>query len=213
MSAFDVRVINDEDFQHGFEMRLRDVNSLFSLEKIRECIDKLGGCGHKFVFTKHSTPIGEKQEEFRIMEDLPDGDKVIYINKTIKTEEDDEISNLGRQKCFVYLDEEIVLSQGIELQKRLYWNSRIQDLSEDIKLKRCTKFEAYGIIDVEWTLKRTEILKVKSDKAMQLLQQKNISSGVTSMTRKCESHEKDVANAYEQQRSPNSRLPQHKFGS
>ena len=58
-----------------------------------------------------------------------------------------------------YSDQEIYLSEGIEREKRIYWNKRVQNFAQDLHEKRRTRHEVYGIIDVEWVQKNPTFSK------------------------------------------------------
>ena len=73
-----------------------------------------------------------------------------------------------------YSDQEIHLSEGIEREKRIYWNKRVQNFAQDLHEKRRTRHEVYGIIDVEWVQKKSDFLKVTYDKAIRNLEENHV---------------------------------------
>lgn len=175
-----------------------------------------------FSFTMRNVPIGRRQENSltlgRIAQNVH-GDKLIaYVKPVYADDQSTETINKKEkiesvipsqpkprraseseteygEEYRVYSDADIKSSEGLELKKRLYWNNRISDFAEEIKSNRVSKFEAYGIIDVEWTRKQTELLRVMADEAILILKEKNLNS--TSQSRKSTSHEIDVERAYE----------------
>lgn len=195
--------------------KLRDrIQELLKGEKYRQI--------SSFNFTKQNIPISSQQENAltlgRIAQKV-NGEKlslVVYVKPVYADDRSSEIINKKgkldnesviprhdqpRQKEVnetgyrVYSDADIKSSEGLELKKRLYWNDRVADFADGIKSNRISKFEAYGIIDVEWTRKQTELLRVMADEAIRTLQEKNIDP--TIISRKSTCHEKDVVRAYE----------------
>ncbi len=69
--------------------------------------------------------------------------------------------------------------------------------TEGLKSKNVTKFEVYGIIDVEWTRKKTELLKVMAGQTVAALQKQDIDTASTSLSRISTSLEKEVVQALE----------------
>ena len=167
-----------------------------------------------FGFTARNAPISSQQENFlsvariaqEVHEELIVCIKPVYANdrssKIIggneKLDRQYEVSGQPSQredeKAYrLYSEEDIKSSEGLELKKRLYWNERISDFSKEIKSNKVSKFEAYGIIDVEWTQKQTDLLRVMADEAILILQEKNVDP----MSRKCTNEEADIEKAYE----------------
>lgn len=156
----------------------------------------------------------------RIVEKLPTNENLIYVKasyaythhshkKTVsswttagksydnKSSDKVNLKEESQSEFQLYSAVDIESSQGVELKKHLYWNTRIQDFAEDLKTKTVTKFEVYGIIDVEWTQKKTELLKVLADQTVRILQEKNIDSTSTSLSQESTSVEKEVMQALE----------------
>ena len=73
-----------------------------------------------------------------------------------------------------YSDQEIHLSEGIDREKRIYWNKRVQNFTQDLHEKRRTRHEVYGIIDVEWVQKKSDFPKVTYDKAIRNLEENHV---------------------------------------
>lgn len=143
-------------------------NLLLGAEKIEELV------GSNFVFLKKHAPISNKQEESvalcRVVENGKDAKaKFLYLRSTDKLTCKD-----GSAVPCPYSAEEIQLSEGIEREKRTYWNKRIQDFARDLHEQRRTKHEVYGIIDVEWVHKKSDLLKVMYDKAIRFLGEKDM---------------------------------------
>jgi hypothetical protein len=148
-------------------------NLLLGAEKIEEFV------GSNFVFLKKHAPISNKREESvalcRVVENGKDAKaKFLYLRSTDKL-----ACKAGSAVPCPYSADKIQLSEGIKREKRTYWNKRIQDFAQDLHEQRRTKHELYGIIDVEWVHKKSDLLKVMYDKAIRFLGEKDMELSVS----------------------------------
>lgn len=71
-----------------------------------------------------------------------------------------------KNKARVFTDEEINKAEGLEREKRTFWNSLAAKLEKHPVYGAWSVQEKHGILDTEWTLKFTELLKVKADERL-----------------------------------------------
>ena len=106
----------------------------------------------------------------------------------------------------LYSAADVDASHGIERQKRVYWNTRILDFIKDLQTNVVTKFEVYGIIDVEWTRKKTSLLKAVADQMVTNLRKQDTDKTATTMSRISLSSEKTILQALERVEKSEIRL-------
>ena len=198
--------------------KLSNIRNLLVGQKIEE------GFGLRFVFLKKNAPISNKQEESVTLSRVAENGKhektmTLYLRSTDplssstvpvavpSSPDNNEVekheSDHKDESALPYSTEEIQLSVGIEREKRTYWNKRIQDFAQDLHEKRHAKHEVYGIIDVEWSKKKSDLLKVMYNKAIRFLEEKDMElSSQTSLKRSTKSmfvsREMELAKIYEE---------------
>ena len=94
-------------------------------------------------------------------------------NSLFKKEEDTEepsatiVSSRPKNIVRIFTDEEIKnAGNHFEYEKRVFWNSLSHKIEIDSAFSSWTVPEKHGLLDTEWTLKLTELLRIESDKQL-----------------------------------------------
>ncbi len=193
MNSVDVRVMNEQGRQISF---LQSVDENIQLESLRELIEKRSeALNASYEFIYRNVPISAKQEKIvqliqvastsesnrleiyvRFRQKRPISPKIESTADTGTRKQqrlEKKPSEQGRtqtkgNKVRVFTDEEIDRTSisVFEREKRIFWNSLAAKLEEHPIYSSWSVQEKHGILDTEWTLKFTELLKVEADKKL-----------------------------------------------
>jgi hypothetical protein len=185
--------MNEQGRQISF---LQSVDENIQLESLRELIEKRSeALNASYEFIYRNVPISAKQEKivrliqvastsesnrleiyFRFRQKRPISPKIESTADTGTRKQQRLEKNPSEQgrtqtkgnKVRVFTDEEIDRTSisVFEREKRIFWNSLAAKLEEHPIYSSWSVQEKHGILDTEWTLKFTELLKVEADKKM-----------------------------------------------
>ena len=196
-----VTFVGQDGQKYGY---LESVDETQTLSHIRASASKFligETLPEKYVFTWKKAPISHQQEEIiklsrcsevvsqqpRILKlyiiDKNNGNCSSHVNTVTYTGQSkaESLSNNGK------VDEHTIMRSGLKLfdkneERRIFWNSLVNSICSQKQFKGWSFQALNGLIDTEWTLRKTELLQLDADQAID-----NINS-----TQKANSHKTDV---------------------
>ena len=155
-----------------------------------------------YVFTWKKTPISPQQEEIvkvsrccEVVSQQPRILKLHIINKnngscssnqehdTVVSSDQPESSSIGK------VDEQTALRSGLKLfhkdevenpkittmekERRIFWNSLVNSINSQSHFKGWSLQALNGLIDTEWTMRKTELLQLDADQAINKINTQN----------------------------------------
>ena len=179
--------------QNGEYVAFYDIDVGITLENFRQIlIQKLAYATPTFDFTFRSAPISSTQEPFLTLQQVAckleskkNGFKVTLKFRKKRhdcftensrpskkqqciqsTASGEETTSRSKTAVRIFSDSEVntPFISNFEREKRLFWNTLAAKLDHHPIYGNWTVQEKHGILDTEWTLKFTDLLKIESDK-------------------------------------------------